>query len=99
MMGVAVLNPSYELVVRRHLGVIVSVQEKPMAYACVFCNDAIEPGPLDPCALQLTSCVDRPRSQQKEQTFFCHIHCLQSRAAIHQGNFYIADPDFPTVGG
>jgi len=73
------------------------VKEESVIYTCVFCGEAVHPGPLDPCALHVVGRVDRPRAEQKEQTFFCHISCLQTRAAIHPGNFYIADPDFPTV--
>ena len=67
-------------------------------YQCVFCGHAIEPGALDPCALNLIAHIDLARSEQKEQTFYCHFGCLQDKSAIHHGNFYIAEPDFPTVG-
>ena len=84
--------------VRRHIGVTSLVNSEQEAYVCIFCNEAIYPGPLDPCALQVVARLDRPRDEQKEQTFFCHIGCLQERATTHPGNFYIADLDFPTVG-
>jgi hypothetical protein len=67
-------------------------------FVCLFCATPIEPGLLDPCALNLTACIDRPEHLWKDQTFFCHLHCLQSRAATHPGNFYIAEPDFATRG-
>lgn len=77
--------------------VAASVQES-TSCVCLFCNEGIESGALDPCALHLVARMDRPRHEQKEQTFFCHLRCLQSAAAMHPGNFYIADLDFPTVG-
>jgi len=67
-------------------------------YICIFCAQRIAPGPLDPCALHLVGKIDRPRNEQKEQSFYCHADCLQGRAAIHPANFYIASPDFPSVG-
>jgi len=67
-------------------------------YQCLFCGDAITSGGLDPCALQLIAKFDHPRSEQKEQAFYCHIACLQSRASEQPDCFYITDPDFPTVG-
>jgi hypothetical protein len=67
-------------------------------YQCLFCGKRIEPGKLDPCALNLVAKVDQPRLQQKEQTFYCHLDCLQSRAAVKPATFYIADSDFPTIG-
>lgn len=68
------------------------------AHVCLFCARPIEPGALDPCALNLTACIDRPQHQWKDQTFYCHLRCLQSRAMTHPGNFYIAEPDFATRG-
>lgn len=67
-------------------------------YQCMFCGNGIEPGALDPCALNLVAHIDRPRSEQKEQTFYCHFVCLRDKAAIHHGNFYITEPDHPTEG-
>lgn len=67
-------------------------------YVCLFCNEGIEPSSLDPCALHLVARFDRAREDQKEQTFFCHVACLQSKSEIDPANFYLVDPDFPTVG-
>ena len=66
-------------------------------YVCIFCNETIESGLHDPCAIRVITQIDRPRDAQKEQTFFCHISCLQSRAAIQKSNFYILDSDFPRI--
>lgn len=67
-------------------------------YQCMFCNRGIPPGDLDPCALNLVAHVDKPHHLQKEQTFYCHFDCLRSRSEIRPGNFYIAEPDFATIG-
>lgn len=74
------------------------MREQPDACICFFCSKTIDHGDLDPCALQVVARVDRPRGAQKEQTFFCHFVCLQAHCGIHEGNLYIADSDFPTVG-
>lgn len=73
-------------------------EKKMNTYVCLFCAQSIVPGPLDPCALHLVGKIDRPRNEQKEQTFFCHIGCLRELAKIRPANFYIASPDFPCVG-
>jgi hypothetical protein len=73
-------------------------QEQVEIYSCVFCGNGIASGALDPCAIHVIGNFDRPRTEQKEQTFFCHIKCLQNSAAIPHANFYILEPDFPTVG-
>jgi len=71
---------------------------KQQNYQCIFCGETIRAGGLDPCALHLVAKFDQPRRAQKEQTFFCHIKCMESRASSHPATFYINDPDFPTVG-
>jgi len=76
---------------------LTSSLEEP-SYSCMFCAQAIEVGALDPCAIHLVARANRQRSEQKEQTFFCHIACLQSASSIHPANFYIIGPDFPSVG-
>lgn len=68
------------------------------AYQCLFCGQGIAPGELDPCALVLVARLDRVRTEQKEQTFYCHVACLRSRSSAGPGVFYISDVDFPTVG-
>jgi hypothetical protein len=75
----------------------LSDNSKSNAYACIFCGRSIEPGPLDPCAINLVACIDRPRGNQKDQTFYCHISCIQALSSSPQ-NFYITDSDFPTIG-
>ncbi|GAB2494108.1 hypothetical protein GCM10027084_04310 [Pseudoxanthomonas sangjuensis] len=67
-------------------------------YVCLFCGNSIESGDVDLCALHVVARFDQLRGEQKEQTFFCHINCLQQRAAVHPGNFYISDPEFPSIG-
>ena len=67
-------------------------------FLCLFCAEAIVPTELDPCAVQVTAKFDRPREEQKEQMFYCHINCLRERSNISPGNFYICESDFPTIG-
>jgi hypothetical protein len=67
-------------------------------YVCLFFGQGIPSGPLDPCAVHLIGKIDRPRNEQMEQTFFCHVACIQGLAKIDPANFYITDPDFSSVG-
>lgn len=69
-----------------------------VTYQCLFCGAGIAAGEHDPCAIVVVAGIDRPRAAQKEQTFYCHLGCLRARASVHPGTFYIAEPDFPTVG-
>jgi hypothetical protein len=66
---------------------------------CVFCDENIASNELDPCELHITAGIDQPRAAQKEQSFFCHMACLRSSSHPRMQNlFYIAEPDFATVG-
>ena len=64
---------------------------------CLFCEQTIAANGLDPCALTVTAHADQVRQVQKEQIFYCHLACLKQRAAINPRNFYIEDPEFPSV--
>jgi hypothetical protein len=68
-------------------------------FKCVFCNEIITSGELDPCALTVTASIEQPRARQKEQTFFCHISCLHaaSHPFMHSA-FYIAQTQFAAIG-
>jgi hypothetical protein len=70
-------------------------------YQCCICKDkevaARESAALDPCALILVSNIDRQRSDQKEQQFFCHFECFR-KIVNNDGTMYIMEPDFATIG-
>ena len=68
-------------------------------FKCMFCNEIITSGELDPCALNVTASIEQPRACQKEQTFFCHIACLHaaSHPFMHSA-FYIAQRECATIG-
>jgi hypothetical protein len=52
-----------------------------ITYGCCFCDQPVSSSErssdLDPCALVLIAHFDRPRSEQKEQEFYCHFECLR----------------------
>lgn len=72
------------------------MEAKYPGYVCAFCGSSIAQSGLDPCTFHLVTNVSGPRSEQREQTLFCHLLCMKS-LAIH-APFYIADPDFSTIG-
>jgi hypothetical protein len=69
-----------------------------VTYQCLFCGEGVAPGEHDPCAIVVVARIDQLRAVQKEQTFYCHLGCLQAGASVHPRTFYIADPAFPTIG-
>ena len=69
-------------------------------YQCCICKETVThdtASPLDPCNLSLVSNIDRPRNDQKEQEFFCHLECFR-RLINDDGLMYIMEPDAATIG-
>ena len=50
-----------------------------LRFQCCFCGKTIEAKPPDVASLLYTTCVDRARKLQIDQTIFCHTKCLADR--------------------
>lgn len=69
-------------------------------YQCCICKETVTSdvaSPLDPCSLILVSNIDRPRDDQKEQEFFCHLDCFR-QLINNDGLMYIMEPNATTMG-
>lgn len=49
---------------------------------CCFCNAGIESTKIDPCDLNILINYDKPKDQQDNQMFWCHIECF--RKSLHE---------------
>ena len=71
-------------------------------FQCCFCKATVgaEEGPrgFDPCSVIIVASWAKPRAEQREQQFFCHFECFR-QVIDDDGNLYIMEPDFPTIGG
>jgi hypothetical protein len=54
---------------------------KRLVYGCCFCEDAIEPNGVDPCALVLIGKWSGPEEEQDSQQFWCHVECFKGNLA------------------
>ena len=60
-------------------------------------NIAINPAGFDPCGLGLVTNAFGPRSEQKEQWFYCHAECF--RKMVNDDSIMgILEPDMSTIG-
>ena len=59
-------------------------------------NVAVDPTGFDPCGLGLVTNVFGPRSEQKEQWFYCHMECF--RKVVNDESMYILEPEMSTIG-
>lgn len=48
-----------------------------LEYECCFCGKNIESSPTDPCAINVTINIDKAKSKQYDQDFYCHIKCFK----------------------
>ena len=80
----------------RRKGEYINSVSEHLAYQCAFCGLSVIPAGLDPCAFHLVTGVSGSRSEQRKQTFFCHLACMRERAS--HAPFYIAEDGFSTVG-
>ena len=59
-------------------------------FMCFFCREGIEQQGDDPCAIVLVTSWTKPRKQQKEQQFWCHVECFRRAAPAP---LYVLDMD------
>ena len=46
---------------------------------CSFCNQKIESDNLNPCDINILTNWDKPKSNRRNQTFWCHLECFRKR--------------------
>lgn len=59
-------------------------------YLCCFCNTFIESSDGDPCEIDILINITKPKNQQYNQIFYCHINCFKKQ--LHeqmQSYFYL----------
>ena len=49
---------------------------------CCFCNENIEADNFNPCDINIATNWDKPKSNQHNQTFWCHLECF--RKTLHK---------------
>jgi len=50
---------------------------KELAFECCFCGEGITSSKTDPCDLNVLINIDKPKSEQYNQTFYCHLTCFK----------------------
>lgn len=60
-------------------------------YRCCFCNQIIVSSQQNPCcSIDVLTNIDKPKNQQYNQVFYCHMLCLKaSMSEYTQSFFYI----------
>lgn len=66
---------------------------KELGFMCCFCNESITSSDPDPSDINVIANVDKPKDQQADQFFYCHLQCLKSK--LHKNileHFVLDDP-------
>ena len=60
---------------------------------CCFCTQKIESDNVNPCDINIMSNFGKPKEEQYNQTFYCHVQCL--RFALHKNiqSYLVLDID------
>jgi len=48
-------------------------------YRCCFCGTLIESSQGDPCAIDILINIHKPKNQQYNQVFYCHMECFREQ--------------------
>lgn len=48
-----------------------------LKFRCCFCDQMIISTNVDPCDLNILINCDKPREEQDNQSFYCHIGCFK----------------------
>jgi len=62
-----------------------------LQFRCCFCNTMIVSTDVDPCDINILINVDKPKQEQDNQTFYCHVSCFKERLHDNIKKLFIVD--------
>lgn len=48
-----------------------------LTFCCCFCNKTVEQNQTDPCSIDVLINIDKEKSKQHSQNFWCHLSCFK----------------------
>jgi hypothetical protein len=58
---------------------------------CCFCNQGIVSTSVDPCDLNILINWDKPKNDQMNQSFYCHIACFKEKLHSKMKSYLMID--------
>jgi len=55
----------------------MSLELKTSGFRCCFCDESIISDDINPCDVNVLINLDKPKTRQRSQTFYCHINCFK----------------------
>ena len=57
-------------------------------YTCCFCNIFIQSSFSDPCMIDILINFNKPKNQQYNQLFYCHMICFKKQLSTDMQNYF-----------
>lgn len=62
-----------------------------LGFSCCFCNERITSANPDTSEIVIVANIDKPKTQQADQIFWCHAQCLKSKIHHEIKPFFVLD--------
>jgi len=62
-----------------------------LGFTCCFCNEGITSLDPDPSDIVVVANIDKPKEQQAEQIFYCHMLCLKNKIHPDVKDLFVLD--------
>jgi hypothetical protein len=62
-----------------------------LGFMCCFCNKSITSLDPDPSDINIIANIDKPKDQQADQYFYCHLQCLKNKVHPNIKEHFVLD--------
>ena len=62
-----------------------------LGFMCCFCNKSITSLDPDPSDINVIANIDKPKDQQADQYFYCHLQCLKNKLHKNIQEHFVLD--------
>ncbi len=71
--------------------VVDGKKKEELGFMCCFCNKEITSLDPDPSDINIIANIDKPKSQQADQFFYCHTQCLKKELHEDLKSLFVVD--------
>ena len=71
--------------------IINNLLKEDLGFMCCFCNTSITSTDPNPSDIDIIANVDKPKNQQADQFFYCHLQCLKNKLHPNVAKHFVLD--------
>ena len=71
--------------------IIYNPTKENLGFTCCFCNKSITSSDPDPSDIDIITNIDKPKEQQVDQFFYCHLQCLKNKLHPNIKEHFVLD--------